>query len=551
MARNEKLEKFIWQRQGALQNKASVVRSKMREIAEYFIPIREDMDDEFPDGFEMGNKIYDGTAVYSLKVRTDGLHGHLFSPSADWFRMEMERDELNRIPEVREWLQEIEQLIYKKLRNSRFYESIWMYLYDGGSMGTAYLLVEEDIATGKLIFQTLHPGTCYIEENEFGEVDLVHRKIKRTADWAEQRFGKDKLPQSTKDLLANNNPFAKETWIHALFPNRNYIETSLLAKDKKYSSIWMHEATGEIIKESGRDDFNIAVWRNIKNSDEVYGRSNAMYAFYDTKNLNVIAKTLAGAALLAVDKPRQAPAKLEGRVDWTPGGTTYYTDPNQKVEVIDPHVDFPVGIDREERRQRIIEQHFDVPFFLALTSIDKQMTKAEVLERQGEISIVLASSVNRLNTEGANKVLDLVFNIEARSGRLPPPPPAVLRLGGEPIRFQYISFLAQSQKRLFETRGIEQGLNMALPFLEMFPEARIKIKAMESIEQILRANGYPEKAINSEEEVEEIIARQNEKRRQDEEVARLNAGADTIQKLSQADKNTGNIVSRQLNQGVT
>ena len=76
-------------------------------------PRREDICDEDKanlKGQRKGRAVYDGTALGSLNIWSDGMQGFLLSGS--WFRSEMSNPELNEIDSVRNWLQVYDRKMY-------------------------------------------------------------------------------------------------------------------------------------------------------------------------------------------------------------------------------------------------------------------------------------------------------------------------------------------------------------------------------------------------------------------------------------------------------
>ena len=109
-------------------------------------------------GTKQGSRIYDGTAVGAAQLYADGVHSHSFSRVSPWFSLQLADTKINEIKEVKEWLQEIAARLYTSLAMSNFYDSSWMFIYDGGTIGVATMYNEVDKSSGKQVFETIHPG---------------------------------------------------------------------------------------------------------------------------------------------------------------------------------------------------------------------------------------------------------------------------------------------------------------------------------------------------------------------------------------------------------
>jgi uncharacterized protein YjgD (DUF1641 family) len=541
----EELKKLIVGRQKALEQKRHNWETLWQETADFIIPIREDILGTLQQGLKQGQRIYDGTAVGAAIVLTDGLHGHLLSPTTPWFKLLTGKPEVDSIREVRMWLEEIASLLYTAIGRSNFYEAVWMYLYDGVTIGTASLYAEEDEVNQRLVFEAVHPGECYIEENIFGRADIHHRKRKITARQAVEKFGFDNVPQAIRDQV-KVDPFKDGEWIHAVFPRDDYDGRSLLATKKKTASVWYHCGSGEIVHESGYDDFPYAVWRFMKSGKSSYGRSPAMMALSDVKALNIISKTLLGAAQLAVDPMLNIPSEMKDKFQKKPGGLNHYSDPSRIVTPVHTSINFPAGIDREEKKQRIIEQHFHVDYFLMLARSEREMTAYEVLEKQGEKAAILGSVVGRLNSEAIDTIIDMVFNMEYRAGRLPPPPRVLLERAGDPIQIVYLGPLAQAQRRLFATQGIRSGIEAAAPIIQMFPESADAIDPLKTVQKLLTAHGFPAEAMNDEQIINAIRDARDKTKQQEMAMQAMMNIAPAVKDIANADKNTGGAITKAI-----
>jgi hypothetical protein len=384
MPNNRELNLEIKNRQAALEKVRLNFDELFRDIADYVLPVREDWDRTLDRGERQATDIYDGTAPGALQLFTDGFHGYLVSPSMAWFKFFLGIIQLDEDPQVRRWLQESEEHLYGVFNNSNFYEAMRGYIEDGASIGTAHLDIEEDLDAGRLVFSLIHPAECWIAENKFGRVDVRHRKYKIMARQALQAFGEENLSQKMVQS-AKDHPFSEHEFIHAIYPRDEYDMTKINAENKPFASVWVEKGESEkIARISGFDEFPAATWRYRTNANEIYGRSPASDALPEIIGLNTMAKTLLGAAEKAVDPAYNVPAEMKGKVRTYPRGLNFYSEPDRIVRPFDTGINYPVGIDREERKQRAIEQHFRVDFFLLLARAEKKMTATEILELQGE-----------------------------------------------------------------------------------------------------------------------------------------------------------------------
>lgn len=524
-----------------------------REISLNFNTLREDMwRDELP-AKKQGIRLYDGTPVSALNLFADGLHGALISPAITWFVMRLPRKFrfLEDIPQVRIWLQETQEGLYAAFANSNFYSEMRPYFRDGGSIGTASITCEEDIANSRLIFRTRHPKEGYIALNQFGEVDTYYRVFKLTARQALQKF-KDKNLFSSglrQALDTNGDPYKKFQFLQAVYPRTEFDNKSISNRKKRFASSTIEftsdnrsgsGATQPILKESGFDIFPVMVWRYFVNSPEVYGRSPCMFALTDAETLQTMARSHTRAGEIAADPAYNIPSEMAGRVRIGPHGMNYVGDDfNRIIRPVTQGGNYPISIDREDKKREMIEKHLHVDFFLMLAQAQRQMTAEEVRERVGEKATVLSAAIGDLTTV-LDKIIDYVFIKELEAGRIPQPPDILIEtMGGQRIDTDYLGPLAQSQKRLFERRGIIEGLETVAPLMEIYPEVRDEINPSRTARELLKAENFPEIALNTPEEKKAIKEQRAIELEQAERKTDTERTSEVLKNLSQAKKNAG------------
>lgn len=548
----EKLIKLVTSRQAKLENDKANFNDRMQDVADYVCPHRDDIRGTLQKGSKKGTKIYDGTAVGAAVLAADGIHGYHVSPAFPWFKYQMNRKEVNKIPEVREWLDEIEFNMYQALTRSNFYSEMWSYIYDGETIGTAPVCVEEDIADRRLVFESVHPGEAFIAENKYGEVDLMHRLRKLTARQLIQMFGKNVVPDNIKQAY-ESQPFSEYEVIHAVFPREEFDDRLKDAKNKRFASVWYLKAGNVILKESGFDQFPYQVWRYMRSGKEPYGISPAMLAMADIKGVNLIDKCDLGARQMALDPPLNVPSYLEGKVQWRPRGFNYVKDPADKIAAAYTGSNFEATNDIMERKQRSIKERFHVDTFLMLANLNGkgQRTAYEVSEMMAEKAAVLGAELGPLNTE-LDHILDRVYQIEDEAGRMPAPPDILYELAEQDphLRFDpvYMGPLAQAQRERFSKDGIRKFLTEIVPLAQMDQEVLDDYDFKEAGRIIADTNGVPASMIRSKEDAAAIRQARTEAIAQQNQMAAMQEAAQGMKTASEADKNMNGGLSQAVAQ---
>lgn len=523
-----------------------------QDVADNFNPIRENMKGDKIEGKRQGTKLYDGTPVSALNLFADGLQGAIIPQSVPWLSQKLPRKFafIEDLPEVRTWLREMQEGLYSAFANSNFYSEMNPFIRDGGSIiGT--LTIEEDIVNGRLIFKARHPGEGYIAVNQFGEVDTYHRLFEITARQALQKFGDiTKFSQGLQSALENNSdPYKKFKFLQAISPRDDFDDRSLSNRKKRFASLTIEYPPANqspnnrhpILKESGFDMFPVMIWRYFVSGSEVYPRTPCMFALGDAETLQVMSKSHTRAGEIAADPAMNIPSEMAGRVRTGPHGMNYIGDDiNRIIKPVTQGGNYPLSIDREDKKRDMIEKHLHVDTFLMLQQAQRQMTAEEVRERTGEKTVVLSAAIGNLYST-LDRIIDYVFIKESEAGRISPPPDVLIdAMGGERLDTVYLGPFAQTQKRLFEKRGIVDGLESIAPLAEVYGDIVLdEINASRTARELLRADDFPEIALNTPEEkrlLQEARAAAAEQEAQKIDTERQ---SEVIKTLAQAKKNAG------------
>lgn len=554
--RKEELKKLITGRQKKLESLKSPMIDVWQSVSEYVNIGLGDMSNNGADISQsissLGRKAFNGAAIGAAVLATDGIHGYHVSPAFPWFSYMMSRGELNKVPQIKQWLQNEQEEVYSVLNNSNFYAEMWPFIYNGFTVGTTVIYGEWNYDEQKVRFECVHPREVYIAENDYSMVDVLHRKYKRNARQLVQKFGEKKVSQSIRDAY-KNSPFDEFEIIHAVFPREEYDDRKKTSTNKKYASVWYETGAGHIIDESGYDVFPYLVWRYARFSNYVYGLSPAILSMCDIKGLNIISKTLLGAAQMAVDPPLNVPADLVGKVQWKPRGINPYDKEGMFVRPANTTEKYPIGADREERMEISIKERFHTDTFVMMGQLagQGQRTAYEVSEMMGEKAVILGAELAPLNVQ-MDAILDLAYYLKANANQngdfITQPPDMLYELTVESDSFSpvYLGPLAQAQRRLYKTQGLQGALEVAAPIIKMFPDSARVIKPEDTLRVILDSFNFPQEAMSTKEEVaaiKEQEANAAAELQQKEELMQMAGGAKT---LSEVDKNTGNMVTQAL-----
>lgn len=528
--------------------------SYYKEITDYVLPRRGkylDAGQTAEGGEKRHSKIYDGTATRALRMMAAGIQGGLTSPARPWFRFIPPSTGMLKGAAVREWLQAVENMIYTIYARTNFYQCIHTVYEEQGSFGTGVVLQEED--TRRVCrFKVLTAGEYRLATNHQDTVDTLARVFWMTARQMEQKFGKDRLSRAVKDCLKKgNNKQQYFKVLHIVRPNADRDESRLDSANMPFESVYLeYEGDGkDILERKGYNENPFACPRWSTISNEPYGVSPAMDLLGDIKMLQVMTKDVAQALHKTLDPPMRVPTTYKDMLNRLPGGVNWI-DPTSD-DAIKPlyQINFDVQSTQSkiaDTRQQIREGFYNDLFMMISQAPGIQpKNQMEIMEMQEEKLIMLGPVIERQFHELLDPIVSRTFNIAWRKGLIPPPPPELM---GADIKVEYISFLAQAQKRI-GTQAIASSINFIGGLASMNPDALDKLDVDAAIDSYSDLVGTPAQIIRDAEEVAAIREAKAQAQAQAQQMAEAEAMATTakgIKQLSAADTEGNNALTAMI-----
>ena len=399
---------FVLSTFAALVEARREVEPMWQEITDYLYPQRSGWGFEADTRLEAGELIFDGMPISAHAKLADGLFGWLVSPSIDWLKWVPKDPKLRHDMKVMAYCQDLEQALYDVFDASNFYDTMAQDIKDCSALGTSVIYGEEAKELGRPFFTPLHLREVYISENKYQEVDTLFRSFNVTYRVLVEMFGDTLDPDTVK--AAQKAPETQVRLLHAIYPRtsgqvvKEYARAGFKS-DKPFASVYLMQGTATagsgmaaqvqgatLLEEGGLDYKHFEAWRFEKASGQTYGTCPAMDAIFDTKMLNLQAKTMADTAELAAAPPMQAPESMRGKIKIYPRGMSYFTNENQRVSPIMTSVSYPFGVDSMERTANNIKEHFKTAYFQSVSQIQqgsRERTRTEILEMKAESASIL------------------------------------------------------------------------------------------------------------------------------------------------------------------
>ncbi len=480
--------------------------STMIEISQFIQPRLNNFRSDVDQGKKRTQYILDTHAQLALRRASEGYQSYMFPRSTPWFELELYPLEQMKRKENAIWLKTVRDYVLDELARSDFYQEGGAVIDNGLGIGTSACYVEDSPAERCSQYLALHPKEVYIARNRFGVVDTLHRRFPMTnrqiLETFEQelRGGGVLTPKELEEL--EKNLHREQPVIHITKPRKDRDAKGIGPKDMPYASLYLLEDSQELLRESGYHEFPFAVWCCLLNTDEDYGRSPSWDALPDVKRLQKIARNI-----LRATEPGSYfyPAELEAELDFRPEGRIPYRDFQRKIEVIQHALEIGDAMQVADQIRKIIDDHYDVPFFLLFSLREKlQKTATEVVEIAGERAALMGTKVGRIESDFLDKAIHLTIVNAARAGRLPPPPLELRQTKNVELRINYVGPLASLQKRYHGQQSMTMTLAQAVPFMQVWPESKDVVNATNAVRGILTKGGFLPDAINDEQDVKKI-----------------------------------------------
>lgn len=492
---------------GQMESDRKQWEAHWEETAERCLPRRRGFkdsrdDQNHDDGKKHSEKIFDSTALLALERFSAAMESMLTPRTQQWHRMTPIAAELKEDNEVAKYLDEVARILFAVRYSPRanFASQANEIYMDLGAFGTGGMYIEDEVGRG-IRYASIPLEQLFFATSQFGDIDMVHRDFQMTARQAMQRWG-DKCPQVIK-TAARERPMQKFRFIHCVKPNDEYEGDRKDYRGMPWASIYICYADSSVIETGGYRTMPYAISRYVTSTKETYGRGPAMTVLPTIKTANEIKKTILRAAQKAVDPPLLLTEDgLLRAFDLRAGALNYGGLDSQGQEVVKPfnsgsRVD--IGEKMLESEQRTINDAFLVTLFQILVDAPA-MTATEAMLRAQEKGALLAPTMGRQQSEFLGPLIQREIDILSHAGLLPPMPQALIDAGGE-INIEYESPIVRAQKAE-EGVAIMRTLEALTPLAQIDPDVLMVFDAQKTARALAEINGFPAKAMLSEDEVE-------------------------------------------------
>lgn len=424
--------------------------------------------------------IIDNTATNALRTLGSGLMAGMTSPARPWFQLTTSDPKLDASQPVKEWLDQVRELMEMVFRRSNTYQALHACYEELGAFGTCATVITSNVED-VLYHHSMTVGEYFISTDYNRTVDTLYREFQMTVGQMVGQFGLKNCSIAVQNLHTSGR---LDTWmpiLHAIEPRHNRDISKRDSINMAWRSVYLEPGGGlNVLREGGFDEFPALAARWQTYGSDIYGTSPAMQALGDTKQLQHQQKRKSQAIDYMTMPPLQAPSSLKNQQsNLLPGGLTYVdaVGPQQAVRsMFDVRIELQhLLADMQDVRGRI-NSAFYADLFLMLYARgerDPRMTATEVAERHEEKLLMIGPVLERLHHEMLAPKIELAFSHMVRAGIVPPAPP---ELEGRDLNVEFVSVLAQAQ-RAVATNSIDRFVSALGMVAQAKPEVLDKFDA--------------------------------------------------------------------------
>ncbi len=433
------------------------------DLARFFLPRSPRFDYSSVDtGYRQDYSLVDNTGTQALGVLAAGIFSSVSSPTRTWYHLRMADDALDDNQEVKQWLEEVEEILGQIFIKSNFYQTLLKCYSEEALYGTTAFFMAEDQED----VIRCHPypvGSYYISGDDTLRIDLCMRIVSMTTRQMVDRFGYKNCSQAIRNLYDTAAGGIKEQWwpvVHTVMRNR-YFDFTLDNQQMPWTSIYYdmsnYDEKTAILSRSGYHEFPVMIGRWTVQGENFYGDSAAMNCLGDQMALQLLQKRKSQAIDRQVNPPLVADVALANQsISVLPGQVTF-ASMRDGAPGLKPAYQVNVDLggimsDIRDHQGRINSALFKDLFLMNSDSDRRQITAEEIRARQEEKMLVLGPVAERNNDEILKPAIHRALMIAFRQGRLPKMPQV---MQGKPFRIEFESILAQAS-RIMRTANIDR-----------------------------------------------------------------------------------------------
>lgn len=499
--------KEIIGRLGGLKALRSNYEQGWSDIARLLRPTGKGFSSSTTEGQRKHTGIYDSSPLVALEHFKAGMFSSMTPPGSMWFELQHVDEGLNQYEPVKAYLDVVNERTWKSFGPgvSAFYNQVTSVYGDLGAFGTGVIYTTDVPGQPRMLDRARALHECWIDTNDYDEVDTLFRRYEMTAKAIVQRGDRPdederwSVPAKIR-TEAEKTPEAKHWIIHAVYPDRAKAGDRY---GKPFRECYVLEDGEHLLGEAGYYEFPYMVPRWDVAAGERYGTGPGHVILSDIKSLNIARRS----NLNMMDRAAR-PTILTSKENDIGGGIAPYpgeivygglsSEGKKLVAPMDEGKNPAVAIEQEERIRAGIKDglYFGLMQIVGSTN----MTATEFLGRDDERQRLLGPYLGRIESELLSPIVKRRVAMLERADQLPQMPKELAEYAGG-LEIRYVSPLARLQRQ----RDAEAANRTVAAFLsaaQIRPDVADRLDPDMLAELI--ADGFGAKVLNSRQVAQDI-----------------------------------------------
>ena len=398
-------------------------------LRHYVLPDRQHTESSFNTAEPPESRqLSDTTAVEACQKLASGHMSYMTPSNELWFKWSCPIPDAG--DEAESWYNQCSEIANRELAQSNFYTELHECFLDRVGLGTGCLFCS-NTRSGQLLFRHIPCGEFVCAENDEGCMDTYMREFSFTPHQAACKFGTKALGPRGRSMLENaRNPHEGELrFLHVVRPRARRNRNRDNARNMPFESVYYSLDDQCAVQESGYREMPYMVTRFLRWGTGVYGLAPARLVYPDIRQAQFLNRILDMLGEVAAFPRILELANQAGEVDLRAGGRTLINPESASRGFPREWATqgrYDVGMDRLRQKQESIRRAFFIPMLELWSEQKQQMTASEIYARENELVMLFSPSFT-LFTSDFRPLMERVFALLFRLGRLPQPPATVLQ----------------------------------------------------------------------------------------------------------------------------
>lgn len=475
-------------------------------VTRYFYPHQTDPLEEM-QGSRRRERVLDSTGERNSIRLSGALYNFVSPPDQPWSFLDHPFEEFPEGSDELDWYSEAGRALLFLFSNTMggFANSIFQTYLGIVTFGSQAIMMsphETDVAR----FSSHHVRELYPGYDDWGNVNVMVRQFRFTANEAASKWGIENISEDAKKDIANKAGHTQQReYLHLLANNAEFLPRFDGPENKRVLSVYVDRGSQKVVSRGGFDQMPVAMGHWVRQPRESYGRSPAISVLTEAIQSTSGRRIDLRARAKIADPPLLMPFSgvmrntSLGRIN--PGQIIPYRSTMARPEPVP--TGNPGAMDALMNRwEAAINHAFFMDVLPPIPQRDRT-TATEFVTRMQGARVVLSPFVTSIQQTLLTPIVMMSLKELVKKKVLRVPPESIGPVGPESVRVSYTSPLSASQSSP-EVQSIEGLLDFVSRVVAIDPQAQSAINGDGMVRIYAKNAKVPSEAVNVEEDARQI-----------------------------------------------